>query len=290
MATLIGTEGRDVLRGTAGADVIDGLGGNDLIFSGGAESGFDNIHGGNGNDRIFLDRGEVAFSAGPGDDYIISFASFSGSGDSGNDFVLGLGNFSDLILGDGDDVFIGGSGIAWATGDAGNDRLTGGSANDSLSGGAGNDVLSGGAGDDQLTDDDRVVPGPQSFGDDVLVGGPGNDNLSVLGGNDRLEGGPGSDHFYFALHVEPHDRDVIGDFTKGEDTLVFLFNEESPFQNFGDFDTNNNGILDNGDEYVSVGRSTTIDTSSAFGDAPFTDTITLTGVSGLTEDHLLFIA
>jgi 6-phosphogluconolactonase (cycloisomerase 2 family) len=48
-ATIIGTEGPDVLRGTSGNDVIVGLGGDDLLLGGGGD---DLICGGDGDDRI----------------------------------------------------------------------------------------------------------------------------------------------------------------------------------------------------------------------------------------------
>lgn len=49
-ATIIGTEGPDLLHGTAGDDVIVGLGGSDTIFGG---DGNDLICGGDGDDRIY---------------------------------------------------------------------------------------------------------------------------------------------------------------------------------------------------------------------------------------------
>ena len=48
-ATIVGTEGNDVIRGTEGNDVIVGLGGNDVITGLG---GADTICGGDGNDSI----------------------------------------------------------------------------------------------------------------------------------------------------------------------------------------------------------------------------------------------
>ena len=48
-ATIVGTEGNDILTGTSGDDVIVGLGGNDLIRGMG---GSDTICGGDGGDLI----------------------------------------------------------------------------------------------------------------------------------------------------------------------------------------------------------------------------------------------
>ena len=58
-ATIVGTEGDDVLTGTAGNDVIVGLGGNDVIrgLRGDdlicGDAGRDRLFGGKGNDNLF---------------------------------------------------------------------------------------------------------------------------------------------------------------------------------------------------------------------------------------------
>jgi peptidoglycan hydrolase-like protein with peptidoglycan-binding domain len=104
-ATLVGTQGADVLIGTAGRDVIVGLGGEDRIEGlGGADlicagPGRDTVRGGAGGDRIF---GEA------GDDFLY--------GDGGDDYVAGGG---------GDDVIEGGFGSDQLLGDAGSDELWG---------------------------------------------------------------------------------------------------------------------------------------------------------------------
>jgi Ca2+-binding RTX toxin-like protein len=49
VATIVGTNGSDVLRGTSGPDVIAGLDGNDVIAGLGGD---DIICGGRGNDKI----------------------------------------------------------------------------------------------------------------------------------------------------------------------------------------------------------------------------------------------
>ena len=64
-ATLIGTEGNDVLRGTARRDVIHGLGGNDTIRGLG---GNDRLCGGTGRDRLFGRGGKDRLDGGPGTD------------------------------------------------------------------------------------------------------------------------------------------------------------------------------------------------------------------------------
>lgn len=89
-ATIVGTDGPDVLTGTPGADVINGLGGNDVINGGG---GNDRICGDAGNDRIKGGSGRDRLNGGPGRDRVI--------GGKGNDKLDG---------GPGRDTLHGGSG------------------------------------------------------------------------------------------------------------------------------------------------------------------------------------
>lgn len=102
---------------------------------------------------------------------------------------------------EGNDTIDGGLGNDRLDGDEGDDRLYGAAGNDTLHGDAGNDLLDGGA------------------GDDVLVGGWGKNNLV---------GGQGRDTFVLDLvqpsrpYLLPRDfvaRDVIRDFSSGEDQL-----------------------------------------------------------------------
>lgn len=92
-----------------------------------------------------------------------------------------------------------------------NDTVYGGKGNDLIHGGAQHDLLFGGLGDDVL------------FGDrdrDTLDGGDGNDIL--VGGlfNDELTGGAGADAFVFTDQAVSGERDVITDFTLGEEALL----------------------------------------------------------------------
>jgi hypothetical protein len=63
IATIVGTQGRDVVRGTAGDDVIASLGGDDVVNGMGGDdticggTGHDVVHGGRGDDSC---AGEVA--------------------------------------------------------------------------------------------------------------------------------------------------------------------------------------------------------------------------------------
>ena len=72
--SILGSEGRDVLRGTSRADVFCGLEGNDLIRGrGGADTVFagagrDRVYGGRGRDSLRGGRGRDRLSGGPGRD------------------------------------------------------------------------------------------------------------------------------------------------------------------------------------------------------------------------------
>ncbi len=102
-ATVIGTEGADVLFGTEGRDVIVGLGGDDRIFGG---AGRDTICGGSGNDLIF--------------------------GEAGRDRLFGEHGRDTLRGGPGRDTLVGGQG---------RDTLDGGSSRDRCQGGRGRDTV-----------------------------------------------------------------------------------------------------------------------------------------------------
>jgi Ca2+-binding RTX toxin-like protein len=73
-ATIIGTDGSDLLSGTPARDVIAGLGGNDKLpghagndlICGGA--GKDTLKGGKGNDKLYGDAGQDTLKGGPGKD------------------------------------------------------------------------------------------------------------------------------------------------------------------------------------------------------------------------------
>jgi len=109
-ATIVGTNGPDILVGTDGPDVIVALDGDDLVY---ALGGNDVVCSGRGNDRVF--------------------------GDAGDDL---------LILGAGNDQAFGGQGDDAVLGETGDDMMFGGRGNDSIWGGLGADILVGGADDD----------------------------------------------------------------------------------------------------------------------------------------------
>jgi hypothetical protein len=128
VCTIVGTNGRDVLRGTWGRDVICGLGGNDVIRGLGGD---DIIDAGTGNDRVY---------GGSGTDLIL--------GGAGADRLYGESGRDDLSGGTGKDTLSGGASADILFGDTNNDTLRGGTGADSLIGGSGKDVFVGNSGAD----------------------------------------------------------------------------------------------------------------------------------------------
>ncbi|MEM9654987.1 MAG: right-handed parallel beta-helix repeat-containing protein [Actinomycetota bacterium] len=154
-ATIVGTEGDDIIFGTNRRDVIVGLGGNDIIHG---EIGPDIICGGEGDDELRGGRENDFLSGGPG-----------------NDLLRG-GRNNDVIHGDeGDDVIFGNTGRDTLLGGAGEDEVRGNSGRDRLDGGPGVDYLAGNG--------DR----------DVLYGGDNDDTLLGGSAGDLLDGGDGTD-------------------------------------------------------------------------------------------------
>jgi poly-gamma-glutamate capsule biosynthesis protein CapA/YwtB (metallophosphatase superfamily) len=128
VATILGTEGDDLVVGTPGDDVIVTRGGDDAVWAGG------------GNDLICLGDGDDFANGGDGDDHIRA-------GD-GDDLVLGGGGADTVWSGNGDDVASGLDGDDLLIGEGGGDSLLGGDGDDVLWGGVGNDRLIGNGGTD----------------------------------------------------------------------------------------------------------------------------------------------
>lgn len=157
MATIIGTNGADLLIGTALDDLIyanagpgSGPGdGNDTVFAGG------------GNDTVFGADGNDILNGGAGDDTL-----FGGNGD---DKLVGDGGDDTLHGGNGNDNVIGGAGDDHIFGNAGDDRLAGNGGMDTLFGGAGADrfIVASGGGNDTINDLDFAE------GDTLILDGYG---------------------------------------------------------------------------------------------------------------------
>ncbi|MCE3272364.1 MAG: hypothetical protein K0S57_2761 [Ramlibacter sp.] len=147
--------GNDVVTGSGGADILAGYGGNDKINGG---AGGDGMLGGAGNDSYVVDdvldrvyetttrnsgvdaggidvvRADVTFKIG---DFIEKLTL------TGTAAINGTGN-------GGDNTLVGNSAANVLSGGAGADLVLGGGGNDELRGGAGRDTLTGGAGADSF--------------------------------------------------------------------------------------------------------------------------------------------
>ncbi|WP_141102068.1 calcium-binding protein [Oceanicola sp. 22II-s10i] len=238
-----GGTGPDALTGGGGADFIDAGGGDDTIFGGAGDdsilgrdgndvirggAGRDNIAASDGDDQVYGEDGHDLLGGGHGHDTV--------EGGAGND-VIGTGSGHDLLIaGDGDDTVSGGWGHDTVKGGDGDDEMAGsydadtvkgGAGDDMIGGGTGNDVIEGGIGNDMIgagDDDDRVLgEAGNDFlgggaGADTMLGGEGDDRLNGGSGDDRMAGGTGGDEFIFTAFAAG-ERDVIFDFTPGEDVI-----------------------------------------------------------------------
>lgn len=136
--------------------------------------------------------------------------------------ILNGGSTGDILEDtDGADVIVGLASADLIIGDEGDDGVLAGYGHDTVFGGDGNDVLNGFNGRDRLhggTGDDILIGG---LGNDVLKGKLGQDLLFGGEGNDRMVGGKHADTFIFS-DLSVNGRDVIRDFGRGDDTLVFI--------------------------------------------------------------------
>lgn len=197
-ATIVGTDGDDVLTGTPDADFIAGLGGNDTIVGGG---GSDAICGGSGNDKITAQDGPsagfVVVNGGPGDDIITMIANdralHNVSGGGGNDTIdCGTRRNSSLSYEDASAAVVVDLQAGTARGGAGTDSLT--RCGGRVSGSAFADVLRG-------TSYGETLDGRK--GNDRLFGRGGNDQFNGGPGNDFVDGGSGQDEATYALEPRP---------------------------------------------------------------------------------------
>jgi Ca2+-binding RTX toxin-like protein len=252
---ITGNEQDNTLSGRAGNDLLAGGGGNDTIFGGADDDVYDFTGGGLGTDRFFDESGTNDRVIVNSFNDILPFSPVDGTqtGRDGNDLVIVLttGTFrivdhfnghqiesiatpdgqsmvlaNGLVGGNGSGIIAGGKGAQTLDGRGGDDRLYGNDGNDRLLGGTGNDRLYGGAGRDVLDGQD---------GDDTLDGGPGSDRLIGGAGRDIFVVTPGAatghggeddddrDTLHFGALADRDGpgagRDVIEDFTRGEDRI-----------------------------------------------------------------------
>jgi Ca2+-binding RTX toxin-like protein len=234
-ATIVGTDGNDVIKGTPGRDVIVGLAGDDQIYGLGQDDlicggpGDDVIWGGAGNDRSFGGEGNDLIDAGPGND-----TSDGGPGDrDGATFWDASAPITASLV------------IGTATGE-GSDTFTN---MEELHGGNYNDTLTGNAGPNNLFGLD---------GNDVLNGGDGNDTLSGGEGNDAIDGGAGqNDLVWFYAATGPIHASLATSTSSGQGNDTFTNVESLSGGNHGDTligDSGDNFLWGNGgDDTLSGG-------------------------------------
>jgi trimeric autotransporter adhesin len=233
--TELGLDGNDELFSNGGADSLDGGNGNDTLHAG---SGAQTLAGGQGNDLYdAVGAGDVLVEAGTGADTVIATVDWTlaapfevlmltgtalnGTGNGGDNAIIG--NALDNLLngGSGNDTLDGGLGNDTLLGALGADSLVGGEGADSLNGTAGADTMAGGNGDDAYVVDDAGDVLIDTGGIDTvftvlgftlttgfenltltangLVNGTGNGSANIINGNgaaNLLAGGNGNDSLF----------------------------------------------------------------------------------------------
>lgn len=152
---------------------------------------------GGNNDRFYGATQDPEIHAGNGDDVVDLSASGAGSYvllGAGNDFFVGSAG-NDTVQGEeGNDTLGGSWGYDELHGDEGDDSIGGGPGFDALYGEDGNDTLVGGKGDDDLYG---------NSGDDVIYGGLGNDYMEGGAGRNLMYGKEGIDHIVTSPDAGP---------------------------------------------------------------------------------------
>ena len=234
VATIVGTDGDDVLVGTPHRDVIVGLGGKDTIQAKGGNDivcggeGADKIFGGGGDDQLYGEGDHLYYAdawflkgdtleGGPGDDLLdpgwyqhpdhfvderipdtISFA------DSPAGVTVDLAAQS--ARGEGHDTLVIGDQPLTVAGSNHADSITGRSVADHVIPLGGHDDVSTGGGDDVVEDD-----GPAAGSSTVHLGS-GADLMKTYAGHVKVYGGPGADQFLMFSPVK-----VVVDGGPGDD-------------------------------------------------------------------------
>lgn len=109
-----------------------------------------------------------------------------------------------------------------AIGGMGDDTIYGNEINNCLYGGEGNDILFGHNGNDTLyggNGGDALYGGEDN---DFLYGNSGNDILCGGNGINELSGGEGRDIFIFNFYNKTNSQNIIRDFEKNDDFIVFV--------------------------------------------------------------------
>jgi Ca2+-binding RTX toxin-like protein len=164
-------------------------------------------------------------------------------GDAGDNSATGTPGFDRFFGRDGNDSFFGGDGPDIAYGGNGNDLLIMGAGFSAAYGEEGDDFIealgSGGAVLHGQGGNDNIIG---SFDNDTIQGGDGNDIITASYGNDVLTGWNGDDIFNFRGDLRFAFRgigdDLIDDFGRGDDIIVFEKFELPGFASFADVTAN----------------------------------------------------
>lgn len=228
--TIAGSEGADTLTGGQGTDLIQGGIGNDLILIAGVSdvSGLaETIDGGNDTDTLSFQElgatGSVNLTAATITGIERLFLSdlamtMTAAQLSGFDFIQGSGFIESIRVSDGGVVDMSGATIVFietvfASGAGNTFIFTGGTGVATFRGSAVADAMFAGTNNTAMFGEG---------GNDTLVGAEGSDTITGGAGTDSLTGGLNDDVFDFNSVVEigrNAARDVITDFTHGDDTI-----------------------------------------------------------------------
>lgn len=192
---LVGGKGNDTLIGGAGDDVLDG------------GAGADTLAGGTGNDTYIVDniKDVIIENEGEGTDTVQSSITWALGANlehltlTGSAAINGTGNAGDNIL----------------IGNSAKNVLTGGAGNDTLDGGAGIDTLIGGTGDDNYVVD-LLVKGTGAKAtvalEDTITekANEGTDTLTLRMGSDAIAAFAGTAALTLAANLENLDASLTG--------------------------------------------------------------------------------
>jgi len=240
---LEGNDGNNLLNGGKGIDTFIGHQGDDIfVLDNAAEADAAHVveQGGEGSDTVIFGSFQVLSVIANVENYTYAGAkAWTFTGDGSDNHLVG-GSGADTLSGaGGDDTLNGGKGADNLAGGAGNDTYVVGDAKDKVaevSGEGSHDLVEsavtwtlGAEFEDLILIGKGAVSGIGNAGDNLITGNAGKNTLMGLdgadtiaggGGDDRLSGGLGTDSFvYDHLSDRGTGKEVITDFSKGEDTL-----------------------------------------------------------------------
>ena len=252
---------------------------------------------------------------------LVGSGAVAATGNVLGNLIVGNDNDNNLDGQGGDDQLFGDDGNDTLTGGLGNDILDGEAGDDVVNGGGGNDTYFVDSSDDEVQEGansgidtvstsvnltlganienavleaggltvtgnelNNVITG--SLGADTINGGKGNDAIEGGLGIDALNGGAGNDLFLYRLEnnadLATLGGDTIAGFEAGKDKIDLL-------DLFSDFDLVGVDAIDDGFLKIKViGGNTLIQFDSNGGGDSFVTLATLTGVTNVTVNDLLF--